>query len=105
MLTKLLNIPLAHLQEVRWVTITSYLNDTLLLADSHKETGELAADLFQNLGFMISKDKSVIAPTHTIEYWRFVINSMEMKVTMTRGKCDNIAHIVHEYLGVSHPGR
>jgi hypothetical protein len=61
--TKLLKVPLAWLRERYGMIISGYIDDTVILGDSLEEVSrhvELAADLFQRLGFMVNFKKSVI---------------------------------------------
>ena len=97
--TKMLKIPLAHLRENKGVTISGFLDDTILIARSPEEArkgGQLAADLPQDLGYMINKEKSVIRPTTKIEYLGFVIDSQRMVVGMTETKRLKIKELVAE---------
>ena len=87
--TKMLKVSLAHLREEKGVTISGFWIDTILIARSPEETrkgGQLAADLLQDLGYMISKEKSVTRPTTKIIYLGFVIDSQRMVVGMTETK-------------------
>ena len=54
------------------VPITHYFGDTVVLAYSQEEalrSGELAVGIFHNLGFMISKDRSVITQPLPLNIW------------------------------------
>ena len=102
--TKLLKVPLAYLREFYGITISGYLDDTILLNLNKYEVmmaGKRAAELFQELGYMISVEKSVIEPTQEIEYLGFIINSREMKVSMTEKKVAKILELVQQMLDLN----
>jgi hypothetical protein len=83
--TKVGKIPLSVLRKDHSVLCTGYLDDTLLVHPDpnqlHQHTA-IAADLVQDLGFMISPKKSVAQPTQNIEYLGFIIDSNDMTVTL-----------------------
>jgi hypothetical protein len=67
--TKVVKIPLSVLRKDNSILCTGYLDDSLYVAKTLKKLKNylaIAADLVQNLGFMISPTKSVIEPTHRI---------------------------------------
>ena len=91
--TKVMKLPLTVLRERHDVTISNYLDDTIIIEESYMETVEstaAAANLFQELGFMLSESKSVTQPSHTIEYLGVVIDSVEMIVYLTERRIKNI---------------
>ena len=99
--TKLLKVPLSVLREKHGVTITGYLDDQLLFGksvDQIMQHGAIAADLFQDLGFMISIEKSVIEPVRSIKYLGFIIDSESMSVKMTSRKVQKISTLIQEML-------
>ena len=98
--TKVLKIPLAYLRERKGVTISGYLDDTLILSDSKERAvkdGQTAADLFQDLGYVISPNKSVLVPTQEIEFLGFIINSRDMQVSMTEKKVKKIENLLRNF--------
>jgi uncharacterized protein YqgQ len=91
--TKLVKVPLAVLRKQYGINITAYLDDTLLIFDSPEEAihyGEIASELFQELGFMISFKKSVIVPTQRIEFLGVIIDSRAMNITLPAEKSRQI---------------
>ena len=97
--TKVLKVPLAYLREKEGVTISGYIDDSILLGDSPEEVmvaGQKAADLLQDLGYMISEEKSVVVPTQKIEYLGFNIDSRRMVVEMTELKVGKIRKLILE---------
>ncbi len=98
--TKVLKIPLSHLRE-KGYTIAGYLDDQLILASNDQEAveaGTYAAQLFEDLGFTINVEKSVTRPTCVIEHLGFIINSLDMTVTMTTDKVNKIMALIHDCL-------
>jgi hypothetical protein len=85
-LTKLFKVPLAFLRETYGMTISGYIDDTLILGESQDILGqhvETAADLFQDLGFMVNFQKSVFRPTQKIEFLGFLIDSVGERVILS----------------------
>ena len=99
--TKLLKVPLAYLRKEYGITITGYLDDTLLIGDSEEQSIEavkIAAELLQDLGFKISIEKSVVVPSRRIEFLGFVIDSELMEVSMIPEKAVKIVSILKSFL-------
>ena len=99
--TKVLKVPLSFLREVFGVTIVGYLDDTLLVERSAEKVasgGVHAVELFHALGFIISEKKSVLAPSQTIEYLGFCIDSNTMRVTLPEGKRKKLKEHIMSFL-------
>ena len=95
--TKILKVPLSILREHANITITGYIDDTLLVQRSPSDCSlavNLAYDLFTNLGFTVNDANSVLTPTTTIEYLGFIIDSRAMTVTPTVEKVEKIRKAV-----------
>ena len=54
--------------------------------------------LFGDLSFNVSKEKSVIQPTQVLEHLGFVLNSINMAVSLTREKIDLITCLAQDIL-------
>ena len=54
--------------------------------------------LFGDLGFNVSKEKSVIQPTQVLEHLGLVLNSINMTVSLTREKIDSITRLAQDIL-------
>ena len=83
--TKALKVPLSVLRKNYGIQVTGYLDDSLYVnwnADELFEQVKTAANVFNDLGFMISEKKSVLIPTQRIEYLGFIIDSCDMTVTL-----------------------
>jgi hypothetical protein len=100
--TKILKVPLAWLRQSFGVTISGYIDDTILCAETASQLCSdlaIAAELFQDLGFMISWKKSVLEPTQELEFLGFLINSVTGRVSLPVAKADNIVQMVRKALG------
>ena len=101
--TKLLKVPLSHLRQKHNITITAYLDDLLLIAQSREkliQDIDITLDLLISLGFKISGEKSALIPSQTVQFLGFTIDSKNMKVTLGLGKPDNIKHFISEVLPI-----
>jgi hypothetical protein len=91
--TKVLKIPLSVLRQHASVSITGYIDDTFLVETSRSDCRfaiQTAMSMFQNLGFTINTDKSVLTPCTNIEYLGFLIDSRTMTVTPTPEKVEKV---------------
>jgi hypothetical protein len=74
----------------RWgIHISFYMDDTLLRAPSFlkaKADTALVGNLFQEAGFLLHGDKSVQEPTQRIKYLGFIIDSVEMILSLPDDK-------------------
>ena len=98
--TKLLKPALAYLRS-RGHTIICYIDDCLLVSNDkdHLLKGiNDALSLFDNLGLTINLEKSVLIPTHSIEYLGVIIDSINMTVTLTPRKQAKIFSLCEEIL-------
>ena len=90
--TKLLKPALTFLRQ-RGSRCLMYLDDMLLLGRSPEETKEsfhLCQKLISSLGFTINWQKTVKEPTQKLEFLGFVINTIEMTLSITQGKQNNL---------------
>ena len=83
-------------QRHRWGFIsTIFIDNTLLMGDSELECVQnvkASLCLFEKLGFVIHLEKSVLAPTHVINYLGFEINSVDLTFTLMREKIKHLQH-------------
>ena len=54
--------------------------------------------LFGDLGFNVSKEKSITQPTQVIEQLGFVLNSIDMTVSLTKYKIETIIQLGQDIL-------
>jgi len=91
--TKLLKIPFAHLRKHFGHKSIAYIDDTLLLGSSAEVVRNTVMDtwkLLDRLGFTINQKKSVITPTHNIEFLGFNIDSVNMISSVSQHKAENL---------------
>ena len=65
---------------------SAFLDDSVLVAQSRESCLQNVRDtvqLLRSLGFIIHPEKSVLEPSHTIQYLGVVINCVTMKVKLT----------------------
>ena len=72
---------------------SGYLDDSFLVGYSYPECQQNVqtnVKLFETLGFTISRDKSSKEPKHIIEHLGFILNSIDMTISLTEAKIRNI---------------
>ena len=57
-----------------------------------------AVQLFIKLGFVVHPTKSVFQPTQSLEFLAFVLDSILMRVAITKVKVDNILALCRSFL-------
>ena len=90
--TKLLKPVFALLRKTGHIS-TSFLDDSLLVADNKESCMENVSDtvaLFRKLGFIVYPHKSVFEPTTKIQYLGAFIDSINMKVELTQERKSSI---------------
>ena len=83
--TKILKPPFAVLRQSGNLSCV-YVDDSYLQGGTYSECQQNVHDtnaLLQSLGFIIHPDKSVLKPTQVIIFLGFVIDSIEMTITLT----------------------
>ena len=78
-----------------------FIDDILIIATSYEgcvKTILAAIKLLTNLGFIIHVKKSVFYPQKEIIFLGFRINSVTMRITLTREKIENITALLPNYL-------
>lgn len=96
-----MKIPLSHLREKHNITITAYLDDLLLIANSPTQllsAIDITQNLLRSLGFFISVKKSVIMSTKNLQFLGFFINSETMHITLGAGKAADIKAFIADTL-------
>ena len=85
----------------RGLVSSGYLDDSFLLGDSfgQRQTNvNNTYTLFGDLGFNLSKEKSVTQPTQVLEHLGFVLNSINMTVSLAGEKIDSITRLAQDIL-------
>ena len=85
--TKLLKTPLAYLCKQR-KNVLMYLDDSWLAADSFRKTSHVTdiTQIFQNCGFLINREKSVLKPTKRLETLGFILDSTTLTLHLPETK-------------------
>lgn len=86
--TKLLKPPMATLHKLGHIS-SNYLDDLFLTGKTYKDCVKNVIDtmiLFDDLGFTIHPEKSIIKPTQTLVALGFLLNSVTMTVRLTSDK-------------------
>ena len=90
--TKLLKPVLSHLRKLG-MTVSGYLDDCIFLAASEEElvtNVSYAMILFDSLGLTVNVNKSVLVPTHEVEFLGIILNSVTMTATLPFRKKQHI---------------
>ena len=69
-----------------------YLDDMLFLHQQEEKLLEargLALDLLESLGFLVNYKKSELSPVQKITFLGFVIDSLEMKISLPSEKVES----------------
>ena len=84
------------------VSITGYIDDSLIVSDTKseaKEAGEKTTKLLQDLGFIINWEKTVLEAAHQREYLGFVIDSERMVVLLPERKQESLRSMCSSMVG------
>ena len=90
--TKLLRLPFGYLRSQGHLSVV-YMDDSYLQGDSISSCQSNIANtvsLLQALGFNINREKSVLTPTQSLEFLGFILNSVNMTITLTTRRKSNI---------------
>ena len=82
-------------------TISGYIDDTLIVADSEAELQQSIKEslhTFETLGFIINHEKSMLSPHTRLTYLGYVINTNTMMVTLPQDKIDTVVHQIEALL-------
>ena len=99
--TKLMKVPLAFLRKHYNCIIVCYIDDLLIMGYTKQEVVKsvaFVANLLQSLGFHINMEKSELVPTQTIEFLGFILNTINMTVSLTGEKIQKIKSLASEIL-------
>lgn len=72
---------------------TSYIDDSLLIADTLSEAKQnirKTVEISGKAGFVVHPEKSVLTPTHEITYLGFILNSKNMTIRVTTERAQKI---------------
>ena len=91
--TKLLKPVMALLRRQGIRTII-FLDDMLIMGQSKEELVDQVGEILQFLqllGFVINQEKSVLSPSHTIQFLGFMVDSALMMISLPQKKVEDIA--------------
>ena len=98
--TKIIKAPLSLLRK-EGCFISGYIDDFFLLGKNYESCEQnvySAIEVFHKLGFVIHPEKSVIIPCQRIIFLGFIINSVDMTVTLTPEKKENLKDLITDVL-------
>ena len=90
--TKILKPVFGHLRNQGHISVI-FVDDSYLQGDTkHECMNNINAtiDLLSSLGFSIHTGKSVLIPTQKIEFLEFLIDSKNMKISLTNKKAEHL---------------
>ena len=99
--TKIMKIPLAFLRKHYHCIIICYIDDLLILGYTKDEVHNsvaYVANLLQILGFHINREKSELDPTQKIEFLGFILDSVNMTISLTPAKIAKIKSLASQVL-------
>ena len=89
--------PVYSILRTRGHISSGYLDDSFLLGDTPDQCKANINDTrftpFGDLGFNVSREKSITYPTQVIEHLGFVLNSINITVTLPKEKVDTIIQL------------
>ena len=83
------------------VHLPVYLDDFLIMAHTREqclEQAQLIIGLLEKLGYLITREKSVLEPTQRLEYLGFLIDTVEMKFFLPEMKILKIQNLAEKFL-------
>ena len=93
--TKILKVPFAHFR-AQGQDNSANIDDSCLLGtsfdDCHRNV-EMTTTLLDSLGFTIHPDKSCLVPTQVLTYLGFILDSVDMTVSLTKEKAAKIVKL------------
>ena len=75
----------------------NYLDDVFICSDTFAECRDallVTVNLLLKLGFSIHPEKSPLIPVQKIEYLGFLIDSVKMKISMTKIQQDRLKNLI-----------
>ena len=102
---KLLKPPLSFLRKLL-IAIVAYIDDLFTCSSSFKKCEfnvKRRVEVLDSPGFIVHPEKSVFVPTKCIEYFRFIINSENMTISLSDIKKEKIRSLCTEILNEEFP--
>ena len=98
--TKISKIPFSILREKGFLSVV-YVDDSYLQGDDYEDCLSNVLntiEILRSLGFKIHPDKSKFIPTQCITYLGFILNSVQIKITLTLEKKEKILNLSKKFL-------
>ena len=98
--TKISKIPFSILREKGFLSVV-YVNDSCLQDDDYEDCLSNVLNttkILRSLGFTILPEKSKFIPTQRITFLGFILNSVQMTITLTLEKKEKILNLCHDIL-------
>lgn len=86
--------------------VLGYIDDTIIIGNSLTETERAIAatkSILEELGFTVHPQKSVLKPTREIAYLGFIINSVDMVISLPPDKVDDVLQACTDLIGKQNP--
>ncbi|VDH93156.1 Hypothetical predicted protein [Mytilus galloprovincialis] len=96
--TKLIKVPASFLRRLG-IRLVVYLDDILILNQSKEKCqleAQLTVRLLQSLGFLINEKKSVFVPSQQMLFLGFLVNSVDMSLSLPTPKIKKIQKLCKE---------
>ena len=93
--------PVVQFLRARGVRMVIYLDDMLFFHQQKEgllEIRGLALDLLEDLGFLVNYEKSELSPVQNINFLGFMIDSLEMKISLPLEKVDSTVREAKKFL-------
>ena len=90
--TKILRPAIAWLRQLG-CRVIAYIDDNLILAPTEEEASclaEMAVSLFEALGFVVNRPKSILQPCQELQFLGFNVNSVDMTIRVPQRKLEKI---------------
>ena len=103
--TKLTNVPMSHLR-IQKHPICGYIDDFITCGKTPEKCSDSVGNIvsiFQQLGFVIHPEKSQLKPSQQVTFLGFIINSVEMSITLTEKRKNNLRHHINVLLSIKKP--
>ena len=98
--TKISKIPFSIPREKGFLSVV-YVDDSYFEGDDYEDCFSNVlntVEILRSLGFTIHPEKSKFIPTQSITFLGFILNSVQMTITVTLGKKEKILNLCHEIL-------
>ncbi|MDD9816660.1 MAG: reverse transcriptase domain-containing protein, partial [Gammaproteobacteria bacterium] len=85
--------PWVTLMREKGVRMIQYLDDILIMASTKEQFRahmKLVMETLQSLGFIVNRQKSIVEPQQIIEFLGFVVNSLDLEISLPKSKVQKV---------------